>query len=87
MLEHLKFYEIIDQVQLGNYFETQAVLKNIFLEEKLKTRKTFRLIRILSLPALLVFFTLNNLIALSLSKTDRNSNFPMGLIFICKKIK
>jgi SAM-dependent methyltransferase len=86
MTEHLKDYEIVDFVQLGNYFQTQAMLKNIFLEEKLKSRASLRLIRILTFPALIVMFTLNNLKALCLSKADKNSIFPIGLIFVCRKI-
>jgi SAM-dependent methyltransferase len=86
MTEHLKDYEIVDYVPLGNYFETQAVLKNIFLEEKLKSRASLRLIRILTFPAVMFLFTLNNLKALCLSKVDKNSIFPIGLIFVCRKI-
>ena len=85
MVEHLKDYEIVKQVQIGNYFETQAVFKNIFLEEKFKSRNTLRLIRVFNFPILMVFFTLNNLKALCLRNADKNSIFPIGLIFVCRK--
>jgi SAM-dependent methyltransferase len=86
MTQHLKGYEIENLVQIGNYFETQAVLKNVFLEDKLKSRNTLRIIRILSFPLLMFFFTLNNLKALCLRRADKNSNFPIGLILVCRKI-
>ena len=86
MIEHLKNYEILNQIELGNYFETQSVLTNIFLEEKMKSRASFRLIRILIFPAILAFYTLNNLKAICLRSADKNSIYPIGLIFICRKI-
>ena len=85
MEKHLQDFQILMQSQVGNYFETMATLKNLFLEEKLNSRRFSRLLRIIGFPILLLIYSKNNLKALLLRRFDSHSILPTGIILVCKK--
>jgi len=85
MDKHLIQFRILERLQLGNYFQTTTTLRNLFIEEKMKSKKILRFTRILFFPFFLLIYSLNNLFALSLASLDKKSIFPTGVLFVCKK--
>jgi 2-polyprenyl-3-methyl-5-hydroxy-6-metoxy-1,4-benzoquinol methylase len=85
MEEHLRDFQILDKTQVGNYFESAAISKNLYIEAKLSFGRINRFIRIVCLPLLVTVYSFNNLKALMLGRLDKNSISPTGMILVCKK--
>jgi hypothetical protein len=85
MQKHLQDYQILVQDQVGGYFETTAILKNLFLENKLNSRRSSRFLRIIGFPFFLLVYSKNNFNALLLKRFDSRSILPTGVLLVCKK--
>ena len=85
MDRHLSKFQVLERLQLGNYFQTTTILRNLFIEEKLKSKRTSRFLRILFFPIFLFIYTINNLFAIAMASQDKKSIFPTGVLFVCRK--